>query len=189
MSGLLPRRSLNVRQAETVGNLFDAASQLLEEVGHEQMTVRMVAARAGVSPATAYTYFASKDHLFAELFWRTLSSAPTPKLAGRTSEARVREVVTHLAGLICGVPALAAAANKSLLGNDPEVHRLRLAIGGLWLERFRSAIGERAAPELLETLTCAFTGALLQAGVGITTYEEVPTVLERIVGVIMGDRT
>ena len=188
LSGLLPRRSLNVRQAETVENLFDAASQLLEEVGHEQMTVRMVAARAGVSPATAYTYFASKDHLFAELFWRTLSSAPAPKLAGRTPEARVREVVTHLAGLICGVPALAAAANKSLLGNDPEVHRLRLAIGGLWLERFRSAIGERAAPELLETLTCAFTGVLLQAGIGVNTYEEVPKILERIVGVIMGDR-
>ena len=38
----------------------------------------MVAARAGVSPATAYTYFASKDHLFAELFWRLVEADEGP---------------------------------------------------------------------------------------------------------------
>jgi AcrR family transcriptional regulator len=180
-----PRRTLNVRQAETVGKLLDAASDLLDEVGHEQMTVRLVASRAGVSAATAYTYFASKDHLFAELFWRVLVSSPGPGITGRTPDERVRQVATYLAGVIAGAPALAAAVTKSLLGADPEVHRLRLAIGALWFDRFREAIGDDADPDLLETLVFAFSGVLLQVGMGISAYDRLGDVLDRVVGVIM----
>jgi AcrR family transcriptional regulator len=180
-----PRRTLNARQAETVEKLFGAASALLDEAGHEQMTVRMVASRAGVSPATAYTYFASKDHLFAELFWRRLVSAPIPLLSGATPEARVRQAVTDLAELMAGSPALAAAATTSLLGSDPEVRHLRLAIGRLWIDRFREASGENADADLLETLAFAFTGVLLQAGIGIFSYDRLADVLGRVVGVIM----
>jgi AcrR family transcriptional regulator len=180
-----PRRTLNVRQAETVGKLLDAANDLLDEAGHEQMTVRMVASRAGVSAATAYTYFASKDHLFAELFWRLLASSPGPVITGRTPDERVRQVATDLAGLIAGAPALAAAVTKSLLGADAEVHRLRLAIGALWIDRFRQAIGDDADPDLLETLVFAFSGVLLQAGMGIYAYDRLADVLGRVVGVIM----
>jgi AcrR family transcriptional regulator len=180
-----PRRTLNPRQAETVEKLFGAASALLDEVGHEQMTVRMVASRAGVSPATAYTYFSSKDHLFAELFWRRLVSAPSPALSGATSETRVRQAVTDLAQLMAGSPALAAAATTSLLGSDPEVRHLRLAIGRLWIDRFREAIGDDADADLIETLAFAFTGVLLQAGIGISSYDRLADVLERVVRVIM----
>jgi AcrR family transcriptional regulator len=180
-----PRRTLNVRQAETVAKLLDATADLLDQVGHEQITVRMVASRAGVSSATAYTYFASKDHLFAELFWRLLDSSPGPGISGRSAQDRVRQVATHLAGVIAGAPALAAAVTKSLLGADPEVHRLRLAIGALWIARFRQAIGEEADPDLLETLVFAFSGVLLQAGMGIAAYDELADVLGRVVAVIM----
>ncbi len=165
--------------------LFEAARHLLDEVGHEKITVRMVASRAGVSPATAYTYFASKDHLFAELFWRLLVSSPGPHLAGGTPEARVREVAAHLAELIGGVPALAAAVTKSLLAADPEVQRLRLAIGALWIDRFREAIGDDADSDMLDALVFALTGVMLQAGMGIVTYEQLPAVFGRVVGVIM----
>lgn len=180
-----PRRSLNVRQAETVGKLFDAAGALLEEVGHEQITIRMVASRAGVSPATAYTYFASRDHLFAELFWRLLDSAPRPPLKGRTAEKRVAEVASYLAELIAGAPELAAAVNKSLLAADPDVHRLRLEIGSIWIERFREALGPDANPDLLDALNCAFIGALLQAGMGFSSYAHLPRLLERVIPAIM----
>jgi AcrR family transcriptional regulator len=180
-----PRRTLNVRQAETAGKLLDAASDLLDEVGHQQMTVRMVASRAGVSPATAYTYFASKDHLFAELFWRLLVSSPGPGITGSTPDERVRQVATYLAGVIAGAPALAAAVTKSLLSADPEVHRLRLVIGASWIDRFRQAIGDDADPDLLETLVFAFSGVLLQAGMGIYAYDGLADVLGRVVGVIM----
>jgi hypothetical protein len=97
----------------------------------------------------------------------------------------VRQVATYLAGVIAGAPALAAAVTKSLLGADPEVHRLRLAIGALWIDQFRQAIGDDADPDLLETLVFAFSGVLLQAGMGISAYDRLGDVLGRVVGVIM----
>ena len=180
-----PRRTLNERQAETVEKLFAAASQLLDEVGHEQMTIRMVAQRAGVSPATAYTYFASKDHLFSELFWRLFSAPPGLSLTARTPQARAHQVVTYLAGVIAGAPALASAVNKSMLANDPEVERLRLAVGGLWLGYFRDAIGEDE--DVLQTLGFAFSGALLQAGMGLFAYADLAEVLGKVVDVVIGE--
>ena len=70
------RRELNTRQAETVERVVSAAQEELRAVGFDALTVRTVANRAGVAPATAYTYFSSKNHLVAEIFWRRLPSGP-----------------------------------------------------------------------------------------------------------------
>jgi AcrR family transcriptional regulator len=184
---MLPRQSLNPRQAETVERLFAEASALLDEVGHDQLTIRMVASRAGVSPATAYTYFASKDHLFAELFWRLVEADEGPKLSGRTPATRLQQLVRHLAALIAGSPSLAAAVNKSLLSGDVEVERLRREIGTLWVARFQEAIGPdtEVEPQVLMTLAFAVSGALLQAGMGVFTYERLADHLADAVAVIM----
>ncbi|GAA1929303.1 TetR/AcrR family transcriptional regulator [Nocardioides marmoribigeumensis] len=180
-----PRRSLNARQQETVEKLLAAAAEVLEDVGHEQLTIRMVAAHAGVSPATAYTYVASKDHLYAEMFWRMLVDAPGPRLTGRSPTKRMQQTATYLADLITGSPALAAAVTRSLLGTDPEVERLRVEIGTHWVELFRVAIGEDASPDLLMTLAFAFSGALLQSGMGLLPHDQLADQLVTAVGVIM----
>ena len=181
----LPRKRLNARQQQTVERLFVAAGEVLDEVGHEQLTIRMVAARAGVSSATAYTYFASKDHLYAEMFWRMLVHAPQPHLTGRSPTRRLQQTAAHLADLITGSPALAAAVTRSLLGTDPDVERLRLAIGTHWIERFKVAIGDDASPDLLMTLAFAFSGALLQSGMGLLPPDQLGPSLERAVAVVM----
>jgi AcrR family transcriptional regulator len=181
----IPRRSLNARQAETVERLLAAATEELERAGHEALTIRAVAQRAGVSPATAYSYVASRDHLFAELFWRLLTDAGEPRLTGRTPTRRLQQTVRHLAELIAGSPATAAAATKSLLGSDPQVERLRLRIGTLFLDRFRAALGDDVAPHVLETVMFAFFGGLLQAGMGVFSYEELARRLDDVVAVIL----
>lgn len=180
----LPRRGLNPRQIETVERLYDAARELLDEHGYADLTVRLVAARAGVSPATAYTYFASKDHLCAALYWRTLVQAPDVKVAGSRLE-RVQQVVRQSAELLAGSPPLAVAASRSLLGQEPEVQELRLAIGEHWARRLRTALGEDASPELLEVLLFAFTGALLQAGMGVVDYESLADRLSEAVALVL----
>ena len=56
--------------------------------------MRDVAALAGVAPATAYTYFVSKDHLVAEVFWRRLSTLDPVHVDRRKSPvARVADGV------------------------------------------------------------------------------------------------
>jgi AcrR family transcriptional regulator len=179
------RLGLNPRQAETVEKLLLAGEAELEEVGPEALTIRMVAQRAGVSPATAYTYLASKNHLFAELFWRRIVTDVGPEPTGKTSVDRIRVVTRHLSAMLGRSPHLATAANIALLGTDPEVERLRLVIGAEFVTRFREAIGEPSDPRVVEALTLAFSGALLQAGMGLMTYEELSQRLDDVVAVIM----
>lgn len=179
------RLGLNPRQAETVEKLLLAGEVELEEVGPEALTIRTVAQRAGVSPATAYTYLASKNHLFAELFWRRIVTERVPDPEGATAVERIRVVTRHYAAMLGRSPHLATAANIALLGTDPEVDRLRLVIGAEFVTRFREAIGEPSDPRVVEALTLAFSGALLQAGMGLMTYEELSQRLDDVVAVIM----
>jgi AcrR family transcriptional regulator len=179
------RQGLNPRQAETVERLLVAGEAELDEVGPDALTIRTVAQRAGVSPATAYTYLASKHHLFAELFWRRLVTDPGPEPTGATATDRIQTFTRHMARMLGRSPHLATAANLALLGTDPEVERLRLVIGAEFVQRFRDAIGDPVDPRVLEALTFAFSGALLQAGMGLVTYDELSKRLDDVVAVIM----
>ena len=55
------------RQEGTYHRVLDAAVELLRETKYSELTVRAIAARAEVSPATAYNYFKSKNGLIAEV--------------------------------------------------------------------------------------------------------------------------
>ena len=77
------RRRLTERQAEVVAELVRAAEVEVDEVGYDGVTVRGVARRAGVAPATAYNYFSSKDHLLAEV----LLAAPAGARSGHRRSA------------------------------------------------------------------------------------------------------
>lgn len=187
-----PRQGLNPRQAETVERLLVAGLEELRAVGHEALTVRTVAQRAGVSPATAYTYLASKNHLFAELFWRHLTAPEASSVSSAaTAVARLQDTVRALTARIVEEPELAAAVTPALLGTDPDVARLRLKIGGELLARFESALVDPARPEqpadpaVLEVLVLTFSGALLQAGMGLMTYDQIAERLVSAVDVIL----
>jgi AcrR family transcriptional regulator len=188
-----------MRQAETVEKLMAAGLEELREVGHEALTIRSVAHRANVSPATAYTYLASKNHLFAELFWRHLASAESRAASDESSAAsndpasvvRVQAAVRALTARIVEEPELAAAVTPALLGSSPDVERLRLRIGREFLRRFEAALADPKQPDepvdagILEVLLLTFSGGLLQAGMGLMTYEQLTERLDSAVDVIM----
>lgn len=154
-------------------------------MGAQTLTIRTVAQRAGLSPATAYTYLASKNRLYAELFWRFLLEDAGAEPAGADAVSRVQSVTRRLGDRLAGAPELAAAVTPALLGADPEVDELRLRIGAELLRRFRVALGDDAEPDVLETLALAFSGALLQAGMGLMTYAEMADRLDAVVAVVM----
>ncbi|MCW2795788.1 MAG: hypothetical protein JWM79_1285 [Nocardioides sp.] len=180
-----PRRELNPRQTETVDRLLQAGTEELRAVGVEALTIRTVALRAGVSAATAYTYLASKNHLFAELFWRALISEPRVEPAGDTAVERVCSVTRRMGAMLAESPELAAGATSALLGTDPDVERLRLRIGSEFVSRFRDALGAGADDALVDALALAFSGALLQAGMGLMTYTEMGERLDAVIAAIM----
>ncbi len=161
------RRRLTGRQADTVRRLTDAAVEEVRETGYDGLTVRNVARRAGVAPATAYTYFASKNHLITEVFWRRLSALPP--VAEDTS---VVAVLREIALLVSDEPQLAAACTTALLGTDPDVLELRTRIGLTIRRRIQAALGDAADPRVVNALELAYTGALVHAGMGYTSYAE-----------------
>src|SRR5664279_529586 len=88
------RRRLSKRQAEVVMQLVRATEEEVEAVGYTGLTVRSVARRAGVAPATAYNYFSSKDHLLAEVLWRRMQGLdPAETDEGRPVRDRVADTV------------------------------------------------------------------------------------------------
>jgi AcrR family transcriptional regulator len=181
----VPRRELNARQADTVEKLLCAAVAELEDVGVDGITIRAVAVRAGVSSATAYTYFSTKNHLFAEVFLRHVMEQDRPPPTGDDPLSRVRSVIRHIASRLAAAPEVAAGATMALLTNDLDVQRLRLRVGAEFYAAFEEAIGGTPDPVVVDTLVLAFSGALLQAGMGLMTYTEMGERLDDAVAVIL----
>lgn len=177
------RRRLTKRQAHTVRRLTDAVVDEVAAVGYEGLTVRNVARRAGVAPATAYTYFVSKNHMLTEVFWRRLRALPAVRPGGEPRAACVAHVLRDIALLVADEPKLAAACTAAMLGNDPDVRHLRVRIAIEIHERLSAAVGEN--PAVLDAVEMAFTGALVQAGMGFTTYDMVADRLEAFAEFIM----
>ena len=176
------RRHLSERQADTVRRLTEAAVEEVRENGYDGLTVRNAARRAGVGAATAYTYFASKDHLVAEVFWRRLAALPGPTVDGRRSAAtRVSSALRDLALHIAAEPELAAASTTAILAADPDVQRLRARIGVAFTQRLQHALGGDQDPAVVRTLNLALSGALLQAGMGYFSYTELADRMDEVV--------
>ncbi|MFJ4656334.1 TetR/AcrR family transcriptional regulator [Nocardia sp. NPDC088792] len=173
------RRRLTEKQADTVDRLTRAAMEVLSREGFAGLTVRMVAAAAGVGTATAYTYFSSKEHLVAEMFWRRLAATPPPADEDSDSTTRVLAVLRQIAMLVADEPALAGAVTSALLGTDPDVAHLRYRIGSEIRKRLMDASGADADPEIVDHLELLYAGALVRAGMGYASYAEIAELLEK----------
>ena len=160
------RRRLTAKQADTVDRLGKAAVEILSRDGFAGLTVRRVAAEAGVGAATAYTYFSSKEHLVAEVFWRRLAAAPPSTMQSDDAASRVIDVLRHIALLVADEPEFAGAVTSALLGRDPDVEVLRLRIGRDIHDRLVAALGSDRDPDVIESLELLYAGALVRAGMG-----------------------
>jgi AcrR family transcriptional regulator len=182
----LGERRRNRRQEETIRKVLDAAVELLRETSYSDLTMRMVAARAGVAPATAYTYFRSKNALIAEVYLRLVREVPLFTDVNQTTQQRVTAQLRELSLLVADEPELAAAATTALMGNEPEVRGIRDKIGMEVHRRIASALGPGAWPEVLATLELIFYGALVHAGTRSATYYQMADRLDSVIALIMG---
>ncbi|GAB92687.1 putative TetR family transcriptional regulator [Gordonia rhizosphera NBRC 16068] len=136
--------------------------------------MRAVAKMAGVAPATAYTYFSSKNHLVAEVFWRRLSAGvPQPDMSQPPSE-RVAQILRAVSMVVAGEGQLGGAVTMALLGSDPDVEHLRVRIGGFIRRRLSEALEtdpEQPGP-LVDALEMIYAGGLVHAGMGHMSYEQ-----------------
>ncbi|MGA9673733.1 MAG: TetR/AcrR family transcriptional regulator [Mycobacterium sp.] len=177
----------NRRQEETFRKVLAAGLETLRENSYADLTVRMVAARAKVAPATAYTYFSSKNHLIAEVYLDLVRRVPYFTDVNDPMPTRVKSVLHHLALVVADEPEVAAACTTALLGGgaDPAVRAARDRIGAEIHRRITSAIGPGADASAVSALEMAFFGALVQAGSGEFTYRRIADRLDDVVRLIL----
>ncbi|MGH3595885.1 MAG: TetR family transcriptional regulator, partial [Mycobacterium sp.] len=164
---------------------------VLREKSYADLTVRAVAARAKVAPATAYTYFSSKNHLIAEVYLDLVRQVPFFTDVNDPMPARVDKALRHLALVVADEPEVAAACTTALLGGggDPAVRTVRDRIGAEIHRRITSAIGPDADSRTVATLEMTFFGALVNAASGAFTYHQIADRLGYVVDLILGGGT
>ena len=172
------RRKLTHKQGLVVDRLIDAAAEEARQNSYEGTTVRGAAKRAGVAPATAYTYFASKDHLLAEVLWRRMRNLPKPVFDPDQSPLdRVAAELRVLGLFMADDITLAAACTAALLGSGPDVRAVRERFGAEVNARLSLALGDRTDRRVLRALDLAWSGAMLWAGMGHIAFTDVPDAL------------
>ncbi|MCV7230544.1 TetR/AcrR family transcriptional regulator [Mycolicibacterium komossense] len=185
VTGEMPR---NRRQEETFRKVLSAGIEMLRESSYSDLTVRAVAARAKVAPATAYTYFSSKNHLIAEVYLDLLKQVPYFTDVNEPMPSRVQRALRSMVLAVADEPEVAAACTTALLtGADPAVTLVRERIGGEIHRRIRSAVGPDADPRVVSALEMTFFGALVNAGSGAFTYHQIADRLSYVVGLILGE--
>ena len=181
------RRRLTERQAEVVQQLVDATAAEVDADGYAGLTVRNVARRAGVAPATAYNYFSSKDHLLAELHWRRMAALPPVDVTSDGSMVeRLAETVRMMVLLTTESPDLVGACTTALLSATPDVKHLRDRIGAVIHQRMVAALGPGFDPNIVRVLETTYSGAVLMAGMGHMTYAEVPALVAEAARLMTG---
>jgi AcrR family transcriptional regulator len=179
--------SRNRRQEETFRKVLAAGIETLREKSYADLTVRAVAARAKVAPATAYTYFSSKNHLIAEVYLDLVRQVPYFTDVNDPMTTRVEQVLHHLALVVADEPEVGAACTTALLGGgtDPAVGAVRDRIGAEIHRRIATAIGPGADSNTVAALEMMFFGALVQAASGRFTYHQIADQLAYVVSLIL----
>ncbi len=178
----------NRRQEETFRKVLTAGIAMLRESSYADLTVRAVAARAKVAPATAYTYFSSKNHLIAEVYLDLMRQVPYFTDVNDSMTSRVEKALRSMALMVADEPEVAAACTTALLSSsDPAVRKVRDRIGAEIHRRIKSAVGPEADGRVVSALEMAYFGALVNAASGAFTYRQIADRLTYVVGLILGD--
>jgi AcrR family transcriptional regulator len=176
-----PRQWLSKRQSTTVNALLDAGIEEIRRHGYENLTIRGVAKRAGVTHTTAYSYFTSKEHLVSEIHWRQMQALPLAQAhQGASLLDRVRVAFEAPTRALAAEPELSRGVLTALLGDDPDIRRVRESVGQELAQRVVTALAPAEDPDLVDTLLIAYSGATLVAGTGSQDYTSVLRRLETV---------
>jgi AcrR family transcriptional regulator len=186
-------RSLSSAQAATRRKLINAAVALASEGGYDAVGMREVAAGAGVSPATAYQYFTSKDHVLVdalvELVQQTTDAVDArPPKRQRSVADRAAATLRRAVQRVEQAPDLYVALTRAYISGSPEVSHARPVLERSmrhWVEAALddSDIDDReGVTEVLENVLFANMVSLVTGG---RTPGDVGPALERAVQTIL----
>lgn len=144
-------------QAEKREEARQAAAQLAAEGGYEAVTMTAVADRIGVSRATIYRYFASKDHLLAEVMeeWtvRINEGLRRKPPAGKDLADRVGAAFERIIEAAARNRGLTAAMLTAATSSDPAATEAFPSWSGPVAVYLRTLVGEEPVAHLEDIIT------------------------------------
>jgi AcrR family transcriptional regulator len=169
-------RTLDARQSDVRARILAAARQLINEQGHETVGMEAIAATAGVSRATMYRYFASKEHVVcdAALAWGHELAARIPLAIAEASDARpaidvaIEQVVHEAASDLPMVRATMA----SVLALGPVADEFRMGVRQMFAALTAGADAPQAMDASMTLLGRVFFADLALLSVGDITIEQ-----------------
>ncbi|MGF6931928.1 AcrR family transcriptional regulator [Paraburkholderia sp. UCT70] len=132
--------------------IVDAAFEVFSEVGFEHASMSEIAARAGASKATLYSYFESKEEMFTEFMTAAAQEEVREGFELLKTSAPVRDALVSF-----GTHCLVAVLKPQLLAVRRLAHREggRSKVGALFYER---------GPKLGWQTVAVFLQQLIDAG-------------------------
>jgi AcrR family transcriptional regulator len=185
------QRVLSRTQAATRDKLIDAAIGLAAESGYDAVGVREVAARAGVSPATAYQHVGSKDQLLIEallmLGQRSTESVKKRAPTGSGPADRLSDVFRRIMKQAARKPLLYQAMYRAYVASAPALTEADGLVGfgperAAWIGHTLRAgdLGghdDAAIESASRILSCLFLGAMVGVAAG-RDVDEVVAILD-----------
>ena len=187
-------RPLRSDAALTRQRVLDAAVELARTRRIETLTMRDIARAANVSTATAYTYFASKEHVYAEAYVAGLHTLTerlrTRPPRGATAATRVASVFRRAVDGAASTGDVVQATAIALASSDPAIAPLRPVIDEAFEEWMTIALaGAEIADgaEVLSTLQLTMFAAFVAVAHGRLTLAETSRILEVAVSRLVVD--
>lgn len=166
-------RRLDARQLDVRARILGAARKLIHEQGHESVGMELIATTAGVSRATMYRYFASKEHVVCEaaLDWGNQVAARIPEAIAAATEpvgaidVAIEQVVHEAASDLPMVRATMA----SVLAQGPVADEFRLAVREMFQALLAGAVD--SMPESLD-LSMKLLGRVFFADLALLSVDD-----------------
>jgi TetR/AcrR family transcriptional regulator, cholesterol catabolism regulator len=158
---------LRPAQQERRQRLIDAGLALLQRQEYERIQVKDVAEESGVALGTLYSYFSSKEHLFAEVLvqWAATLRASIARhpLDGVTPQEKLTQAFHRSVRAFQRQPQLARLVATLQLSSDPFateiLARLDHVTRGVYLELLRD-LNPPLAHRIIRTASAAFDSFL-----------------------------
>ncbi len=145
-------RPLDARQVEVRAEVLASARKLIHEHGHEGVGMEMIAADAGISRATLYRYFTSREHVVCEaaLAWGHDLAAKLPaEVAGsRSLLETLHAAIPHVVREAQSNLPMVRATMTSVLALGPSADAFREAVRKLFVSLVGGGVATVAAGEL-----------------------------------------
>lgn len=191
-TGLPHPSTMTPRQRDRRERLLQAGLDLLSTDDYEQVQVKDIADRAGVSLGTLYNYFFSKERFFAEVMVRWADNLPTNVRRRPPSQSspgeRLKDTIHRALRAFEKQPQMARLVNVLVMSADPMAGEILGRMDQSTTDAYLQAlvgVDAQTARRMVEVVQAVFALELREWSLGRKTMREVHDRLDTAIELVV----